>query len=474
MEALKSYLSVINPPLLRHLTGMPGEFIRLFREQTYLSEDIFKQQICGTKHSDSYYRELKSRTIKILQALAIISTPRGGSQVKKKYDICQKKFTIGQKFLNTGDRQEGIRLIKQAYNIASEYEFVHLACELSSILYHNHIYYCRNKKKAQFYADEVERYLQDYTAEKKAEHHFYQVLEQMTRSANPEPIKHALTQVIRWKGTSIKYHVYYATLTVLYGFNTGDYLSIIATCSKTLSFFSNKKGVYTSHFHFFLKSQGIAQMATAQYDDAAKSFERASTCAPNTSYNDYLIRLYSTINALHAGDYKRAYTLYRHNKKCKFIEIRQQFIIIEAYLCFLAATGNLLLEKPFRLGKYLNDTFKEQGDKKGDNINILIAELLVYLIRDRGKFIDRIEAIESYLYRYIKGNGTKRAKWFIRILCMMPRADFHPAALARIAKRQITNLQKTPLRMGDNLAIEIIPFENLLEMILVQLQRKVA
>ncbi|MEO1627905.1 MAG: hypothetical protein AAFV25_22340, partial [Bacteroidota bacterium] len=161
-------------------------------------------------------------------------------------------------------------------------------------------------------------------------------------------------------------------------------------------------------------------------------------------------------------------------KRCQFENIRQQFAIIEAYLYFLSRFNYLSLPKPFRLGKYLNETIKAQSDKQGSNIAILIAELLIYLSKDRAKFIDRIEAVANYSYRYLKDRETRRAKQFIQILCKIPRANFNPIALRRTAKRQIQYLENNPMWMGNNFAVEVIPFEKLLSMIMEQLQQKAA
>ena len=97
----------------------------------------------------------------------------------------------------------------------------------------------------------------------------------------------------------------------------------------------------------------------------------------------------------------------------------------------------------------------------------------MYLPKDRGRFIDRVETVRNYSYKHIRGKDTQRAKWFIRILCMMPRANFHPIALARLAKKQIENLQETANSPGYNAGIELIPFENLLEMLMTHLQKKI-
>ncbi|MEM9824338.1 MAG: hypothetical protein AAF985_24850, partial [Bacteroidota bacterium] len=155
MDELNAYFSIIEPRLLNHVKGKPAQFIGLYLKQKYISEEAFKERICGKKQAKSYYSTLKTRTIKILQALAIISTPKGASIVKKKYDLCQKKFTIGQKFLNQGQRNEGLRIIKQAYSLAVKYDFSHLACELSSILYRSYINYDVPSPKTEQYAKQV-------------------------------------------------------------------------------------------------------------------------------------------------------------------------------------------------------------------------------------------------------------------------------------------------------------------------------
>ncbi|MEM9821366.1 MAG: hypothetical protein AAF985_09850 [Bacteroidota bacterium] len=365
-----------------------------------------------------------------------------------------------------------MRLIKEAHKIAVEYDFTHLACELSSVLYHDHIYYHKNMRQANFYAKQVKKYLEYYTAEKEAEHYFYQMLGQKDRAKQLRIIQQGITKLASLNGNSITFIVYKYSLQNYFGFNTGDYDLVIQCCTEALRCLENKSGVYASHRQFFLAKKGIAQIAKGQYAAAAKNFQDAKQFAPPKSYNEFLLNLYETFNHLHAGAYQAAYDQYLIGKKCRFKVIKDQFVIIGAYMCFLSHLGYLKLEKKFRIGKYLNETFKAQADKQGDNINILIAELLVYLVRDKDKFIDRVDAIQNYSYRHLTGADTRRAKRFIKILCMLPKANFHPLALERLAKRQIQYLKKYPIRMGEIFEIEVIPFGNLLEMVMLALQQK--
>ena len=477
MEGLKSYFSSITPAIFNHVSGKSREFIDLFREHNFLNEAAFKEQICGEKHNDSYYRKRKCDAIKIMQVLFLISNAKGGSLVKKKYDECQKKFTIGHKFITEGTRKEGIRLIKEAYKIAVEYDFSYLACELSSNLFRHHAHYTKDIKNARHYAKQVDKYLDNYNAEKKGEYYLNWIIVEQKRSrVDADFLLEAIQNLSQQKGESVRFKFLQASIKVLYGVYTGDYKQVITSCTNVLQFFETQSGTYPAYYNFFLRTRGTAQTALGKYSEAAKSYQKADPYTKNKPYNAYALQYYKTLNALHAGQYQTAYDLYEQNKRCRIEDIRQQFAIIEAYLCFLNHTGYLQLDKIFRMRKYLNDTFKAQEDKQGSNINILIAELLVYLAKDRDKFIDRIEAVKDYSYRHLKSKDTQRAKWFIKILCMLPhpKVSFHPEALKRRAKRYIDLLESHPVRMGEGFAVEVIPFHKLLDMIVDKLMRKVA
>ncbi|MEM9921627.1 MAG: hypothetical protein AAF990_26225 [Bacteroidota bacterium] len=385
-----------------------------------------------------------------------------------------KKFTIAQKFLNKGEREEGMRLVKQAHRIAINYDFVHLACETSSILCRNHAFYQVNKNKAIFFARLNEEYLRNYAAEKKAENEFYLILGNGEGISDIDGLRRAIENIKAFPGDSVNYHFYRHRLTVLYGFQINDYHLVIEQCTAALQFFKGKKGVYGSSYQFFYSKQALAQMALSQYQAAGQNLQQAAQYAPAKSLNDYILRLYTTLNALHSGQYQLAYDLYRKNRKCRFENIREQFAIIEAYLCFLSHEGQLQLQHTFRLGKYLNETFRAQANKQGDNVAILIAELLVLLVRDRNRFIDRVEEARRYSYRHLKGSDTRRAKLFIKILTHLPRANFHPTTFGKIARPLIDQLDELPIHMGHNVLLEIVPFHVLLQMILIRKRFRIA
>ncbi|MEO1517675.1 MAG: hypothetical protein AAFV95_21805 [Bacteroidota bacterium] len=62
----------------------------------------------------------------------------------------------------------------------------------------------------------------------------------------------------------------------------------------------------------------------------------------------------------------------------------------------------------------------------------------------------------------------------MKILCLLPKANFHIPTLYRLARRHIDWLDDHPLFVGNNVAIEIIPFDDLLQMILGKSVHKIA
>ena len=472
MDILLAYLEMIDSRLLHHLGGKYQKAVEMLRTQSFTSEKAFAMALLGEDYNARAYQSLKGRMISMLQALAVATDTAEGSTVKRKHDLCQKNLLIARKLLKKGIRSEGIRLAKQGYKIAVEYNLVHLACEFSSILYNHYMLYKPSSKQAKRYAQEMEKYSEDYRIEKKAEYYFLQATGKKNKAKYTERLEEIVSNVVALNGTSLIYLSYKSSLEVLHSFSIADYPTAIKSCREILEIFKTKKGAYASHYQFFLTKQGLAQMATGDYAEAKESFQQAEKHVPARSYNDYILRLWQTVNALHSGDYQLAYDLYQKYKKCRFETIRQQFAIIEAYICFLAHMGYLELEHTFRLGKYLNDTIASQANKQGENIAILIAELLILYVRDRGKYMDRIESAKSYSYRHLRSKSTLRAKHLIKILCHLPDVNFHLETLHDRMGKHLNYIRDNPVQIGEDISFtEFVPFDKLLDILLLSLER---
>lgn len=173
----------------------------------------------------------------------------------------------------------------------------------------------------------------------------------------------------------------------------------------------------------------------------------------------------------------------RLNKLCVFLmknpglnsKSNEHWSIIQGYLYFLIKREKI---KPydnerFYLGKFLNEMPLYARDKAGHNINILIIQILTRMQREQyGHIIDRIDSLKEYARKYTRKPETKRANIFITMIIRMERAQFHRAGTETKTAKLVEKLEDTPLKIGQNLAIEVIPYEVLWREILSMLENK--
>ena len=85
-----------------------------------------------------------------------------------------------------------------------------------------------------------------------------------------------------------------------------------------------------------------------------------------------------------------------------------------------------------------------------------------------------MEAFEKYIRRHLKSKSSFRAKIFLTMLLRIPKYNFHKAAVLRHTDKLLQKLQGTSSRMGQNLEIEIVPYEVLWQEVIQLLDHKFA
>ena len=126
----------------------------------------------------------------------------------------------------------------------------------------------------------------------------------------------------------------------------------------------------------------------------------------------------------------------------------------------------------FRLGKFLNSVPIYSMDKRGINISILLMHIAFLLQRkDYNTIIDRIDSLKQYAYRYLRRDDSFRSNCMIKMVVQMTKADFHPVRTERYTADLFKQLKSVNLAgSGENIEIEVIPFEVLWEIMLKSLK----
>jgi len=133
-------------------------------------------------------------------------------------------------------------------------------------------------------------------------------------------------------------------------------------------------------------------------------------------------------------------------------------------------------KRKFRLGRFLNEMPLFSKDKKGMNVAIIIIQILFLLAKnDFSEVIERVESIKQYGLRHLRKNSsTYRSDCFIKMLLLLPTAEFHQERVAHRSKSLLAKLSQSPINGTEqSTEVEIVPYEHLWQMILDQLPGKV-
>lgn len=256
-----------------------------------------------------------------------------------------------------------------------------------------------------------------------------------------------------------------------------DYEKIIKYCDEVLAGFPQEHPNIRSLSFFFLYHKVPALLALGKTMEAKEVARFASDLVPVGNFNWHLILLRRIVVCLHSAAYQEAYDIYNAHlqKKYPSKNIKEYWSIIRAYLYFLVKRGKIVAyqKERFYLGKFMNEVPLYSKDKSGNNINILIAQILINMQRERYiPIIDKIDSLRSYTSVHINNPETKRANIFINMIFKMEAASFIRTGAERKTEKLKQRLKELPLKMAQNLAIEIIPYEILWEEMLAMLDDK--
>ena len=256
-----------------------------------------------------------------------------------------------------------------------------------------------------------------------------------------------------------------------------DYENVIGYCNQALNSFPTDHPNYTAFRFAFLQKQIPALLATNQFEEAKELSRESGKLMPAGAFNWHLVLIRRVIVCFHSGDYQEAYEIWRAHAKysCPYQNLAEYWNLLKGYIYFLIQVGKIepYRKEKFSLGKFLNEMPLGSRDKSGININIHILKILILLQRGQfGRIIDQVESLGAYARTYTRNPETVRANIFINMIITMEAASFHLAATERKTKRSLKRLEKTPLKLGQNIGVELIPFSVLWEEVLAMLDYK--
>lgn len=199
-----------------------------------------------------------------------------------------------------------------------------------------------------------------------------------------------------------------------------------------------------------------------------------------TSSNWFYFYEHFVLLALHAADYEKALRLLQvAHKNPSYPKQRPSALasweLIEAYTELVQPPDRLPISRRSQLSVFAAINVPEYTrDKRGYNVAILIFQLLHYLQqRMLEPVLSRLERLRKYQQRHLRDQAATRSRTFLRLLLLLPEANFDPDELDVEPRGQklLTQLRSAPLVGEAEAQIEIIPYEDLWEFTLSTLRK---
>lgn len=386
---------------------------------------------------------------------------KGANPFQAAYIDCWRKLAAIRILDSLGVRKGASWLARKTLSKAIKYDLTEIVCSLSTVMEVNESV-SGEPREFERLMQLSDHYRELLDAENRAIRYFSILSSRFSKSKEggqelinltEEFLQNLKRDITRFN--SFRYIYYTYNLMATHAQLTNDHMALSETCKTALEIFKNKPYPTPRSVQFSFTFKPIpAALQLKDYNAAQRYIEDALSIVESGSYNSIICLIYQAILGFHSDQLDLVTDAIRRSRVYrKYPAVEEQWKIIEAYAHLLdIETGH-----KFRVSRFLNDVPIYSKDKRGNNIAIIILQIMFHLkSNEKGKIIDKMETLKTYAYRYLRRDDTFRSNCFIHMLLCLPKAHFHPISLQRHARNYVNRLGT--FQSGE---VEIIPYEKL-------------
>lgn len=411
---------------------------------------------------------------------------------QKWYNICQKDYFQIKILIGQNAWSSTISIAEENLKIAKKFEFTDIIVETYRImmLYHGSIALLARKYFS--YLEGYNLWDRILAAERNVERRYSELMifEDQYRGDSRKIHEEALRVFDSIKPDLEQYstfllHLYGRLIENLIYTSKRDYSKSVAVCQDAIHFFLGKGFSAKMPISTFLCNQMVSYLQMRNFTAGKQAAEAGVKYMEKGSPHWFRYQELLVLLSLHTQEYQQAYTYYHtavnHRKLSMLIPVaRETWRLIEAYMYFLADQKKIIPHNEdkyltqFRPSKFLNEIPALSKDKRGMNVPVLVFQILTLISKNRyDDAIARIEAVEKYRTRYLRNHNAYRSNYFIKMLLVIPVQGFNKSAVIRHTHKYSSKLRASSCDFTNTShEIEIIPYEDLWEMVLDTLPQK--
>jgi len=498
-DALKDLVKTITRNKVKNIEvlGNPGEeggmvevlYDAIAKDKVQSDEEAATLLYGGKESSKSQaYLRMKGRLERNLLNTAFfvdVNQPMFNERAKASFN-CYRDFAAAIILLGREATKAGIDILERLLEQTIKYEFVELTAEVSSRLRRSYARVIGSASMHERYAKIHREYEEKRRLEMLALEHFESLINYyiVRRSPNEEIHQFATDyyeelQPLAAKADTCQYYFYTAQIGIIKHLSVNNCLEALNVCDEALILLKERKNTNRESL-VALAGQKIACLTQLRIFANNEGGQVATYClslAEEGSFNWFRVHELHLHYCLFARRYEEALTLFEKASKHPKFEslsgaVRDNWQLYGGYLHLLVALGKLDAAKveatagTFRYARLNNAIEVVAKDKQGMNIPLIFLPVIYNLVK--GTFDSSgisLEALEKYRKRYLDNDMNRRSAAFLNMLMAFAKLDFTTASAEKKIKKELEILSKEqPQVAGQTFAVEIIPYEDLWEM----------
>ncbi|MCS6928322.1 MAG: hypothetical protein NZM43_02390 [Saprospiraceae bacterium] len=466
----------------------PGtKMARLFslvQESADLTEEGIAHQIYGTREALPRLRSLKNKTKeRLLRAIFLLAPDEiGFSDRQEAYYECQRRWALALMLSHKELFSVAVEQLELVLRHAQHFEFTELAMSIALHLKRHYRIFMGNTQKYRYYQQLYRDYRALWLLENEAEERYADAINALAHTTASQGelmriVEKHFRQVEPYlkTHTSFRLHLNGRLLHILVHSSRHDYQTVAKLCEDALTFFQSKPFRSCLPLQVFYYQLTVAYIHLRDFGRGRAVLQQHSNLYIQGSFNWYKVQELHFLLATHTQHYDEAFdvcqsVLREENFLKQPPQIRDTWKVYEAYAQLLACTrrADRLPNPQFRISKLINDLSSSPRERREIHIPLFIAQMLFLILNKRyDAAIDRIDALSKYTDRYVRKNERFRSNCFLKMLLQIPKAAFHRRVAMRKAQYYRNMLSQMPVEIANRSSeIEIIPYEDLWEMVL--------
>jgi len=490
LVGIVSKQKVKNISLVSEATGKNSKIQELYlgiAEGEIKGDEQALQLLYNNNSSITNLNKLKSRLKKrLLNSIFFIDVnkPSFTDYKRVKFEL-HRYWTIIRLLIDRGDRLVSISLLKSTLQTSLKFDFTDISVLCARELSRHYSIIDPSHKKAKLYTTILDNKTVLFNNELKIEKYYNDLSLLSITDKSPDKskliasinkIEHELEEIfINHK--SLLVVVYYFNILSEKYIIKKEFVKCVDHCNISLKYFKNRKIKNNKIEGQINNALILSYLSIHEFQKAKMLMKKNLSIFTIGSYSWFKILSHKCMASFLTKDYhtsmKTIQLALKHKHLKNYSHYHELFQLQAAYINLLVMTDLIHFDpklnyKKFKIAKFLNSVPSFSRSKRGLNVAILIVGFLHLLLENKfEKLLSRIDSLKQYSYRYLRSDHTYRSNCFIKMLCKIPDANYHPVALERHTKKLYGKLSTTSYAYSDNPAeIEVIPYETLWEIVL--------